>query len=187
MLDTSELLQAFGQEVPSEDDNIVERLRFDGSLEIPIQLTDAEMWANYCNDNLYFMDKKIREFIKKTAYKRQVKGGYKTTASAVFTWIFGRAPTPEDGYVFGMIHLLLKYYCTTYTGKTTFQGKVVNRVYKFSKYACKKKKAYSLRLRLEEAEDKDDPNIWRNSPGYNKDKRQHRGPTNKSDGPQKDE
>lgn len=184
MLDTSELLKAMGQEVPEEDKNIIERLRFDDSLNIPVQLTDADMWANYCNDDLYFMDKKIREFLQKTSYKRSVKGGYKTTASAMFTWIFGRAPTPHDGFVFGMIHMLLKYYCTEYTGKTTFQGKPVNRVYKFSRYACRRKRAYSLRLRLEEAEDKDDPNLWRNSPGYNKDKRAYRGRANKDNGPQ---
>lgn len=188
MLDSSELLKTLGHDVPSEqDENIIERLRFDSSLNIPIQLTDADMWANYCNDDLYFMDKKIREFIKATTWQRKVKGGYKTTASAVFTWIFGRKPEPSDGWVFGLVHTLLKYYCTEYTGKTTFQGKVVNRVYKFSKYACRRKRAYSLRLRLEEANDKDDPNIWRNSPGFSKDKRSYSRRPNQSDGSQEDE
>ena len=51
-----------------------------------------------------------------------------------------------------MIHELLKYYCTSYTGKTTYNGKTVPRVYEFSRYSGIKKRPYSLRLRMEEGE-----------------------------------
>lgn len=169
MLDTSELLAAVDPNHSEPEADIIQRFRMDESLDIPIQLTDVEVWANYTNDDLYAMDKKIREFIKGIRYAKERKGGYKTTASVVFTWIYGRAATPADGPAFRMLHLLLEYYCTGYTGKTTFQGKPVNRVYKFSKYAGRGKRPYSLRLRLEEA----GPNaaVWRGNPGAGKSKR----------------
>lgn len=171
MLDTTELLIAIGGEVPEEGKGIIERLRFEDSLDVPVELTDAEVWSNYVNDDLYELDKKIREFLSKTRFSREKNGGYKTTASVVFAWIFGRKPKPSDGSVCRVINRLLTYYCTSYTGRTTFNGKPVARVYKFSKYATKNKRAYSLRLRLEESDGKGRP--FRRGPGYSKDKREH--------------
>lgn len=181
MLDSSELFEAIGGVETEPDRDIIERFRFDDSLQIPIELTDLDLWANYVNDDLYVMDKKIREFFSKTRWKRENKGGYKTTASVMFAWIYGRKPTPHDGAACRVIHMLLKYYCTSYTGQTTFQGKPVNRVYKFSKYATRNKRPYSLRLRLEEMKDGQDP--WRRSPGADKDKRSYGRRTDKQDGP----
>lgn len=174
MLDSSELLAAVGGEEPEPDKDILERFRFDDSLQIPIELTDLELWSNYINEDLYIMDKKIREFLKKIRWKQEQKGGYKTTASVMFAWIYGRKPTPSDGYATRIIHQLLRYYCTSFNGPTTFQGKKVSVVYKFSKYATRKKRPYSLRLRLEEA--KDGQNIWRRSPISDEDKRVHSRP-----------
>lgn len=170
MLDTSKLFEAVGGEKVVEE-NVIDRLRFDDSLQVPIELTDAEMWANYVNEDLYEMDKKVREFLTATRYARQKKGGYKTTASLVFAWIYGRQPEPADSPVCRMIHELLKYYCTSYTGPTTFMGKKVPRVYEFSKYAFSKKRPYSLKLRLEENEDGKNP--WRKGCGSDKEKRRH--------------
>ena len=162
MLDTSELLKAVGGEAQEPDQNIIDKLRFDDSLNVPIELTDLDMWVNYTNDDLYHMDKKVREFLKKTRYSREKKGGYRTTASVVFSWIYGRPPEPEDGAACRTLHELLKYYCTSYTGKTSYMGKTVSRVYEFNKYTGGSRRPYSLRLRLEECEDGKDP--WRNSP-----------------------
>ena len=160
MLDTSKLLAAVGAET-EPDETIVERLRFD-DFDVPIELTDAQMWANYVNDDLYELDKKVREFLKKTRYARS-KGGYKTTASLVFAWIYGRKPEASDGAACRMLHELLKYYSSKYTsGPTTFQGKKVTRVYTFSRYSCDKRRPYSLRLRLEESDAGANP--WRKSP-----------------------
>ena len=173
MLDVSDLYKAVGGGKagnPKHEQSVVDRLRFDDSLNVPIELTDAALWANYINDDLYEMDKKVREFLKKTRYKRQ-KGGYRTTASLVFAWVYGRQPVPSDGAVCRMLNELLKYYCTSYTGATTFMGKKVPRVYEFSKYAVSNKRPYSLKLRLEESED--GKNIWRNGNGQNKEKRRH--------------
>ena len=177
MLDSSKLMDAIGG-THEEKESIIERLRFADSLDVPIELTDSEMWANYVNEDLYEMDKKVREFLKKTKYTRLQKGGYRTTASLVFAWIYGRQPTAKDSSACRMLHELLRYYCTGYTGKTTFNGKKVPRVYVFSKYAFSKKRPYSLKLRLEESGA--GKNIWRKSPGYNRDKRglhrqDHRG------------
>lgn len=182
MLDSTELFDAIGggKYGNTPDETILERFRFDDSLDVPIELTDLDLWANYVNDDLYLMDKKIREFFSKTRWKRERKGGYKTTASIMFAWIYGRQPTPSDGAACRMIHMLLKYYCTSYTNRTTHMGKVVPRVYKFSRYSTKNKRPYSLRLRLEEA--KDGQNPWRRSPSVNKGPGRHRGRADSEDG-----
>lgn len=169
MLDTSKLMEAVGGEGPSSE--MFGELAFADGIDMPIELTDADLWANYTNPDLYEMDSRVREFIKKTRWSRERNGGYRTTASLVFAWIYGRQPTSEDSARCRMLNELLKYYCTSYTGKTTFHGRTVSRVYEFSKYACSRKRPYSLRLRLEEAADGSDP--WRASAGAGKDKRRH--------------
>lgn len=170
MLDCSELMEAVGGEVPEEDKGLVERLRFDDGLDVPVELTDIELWVNYTNNDLYDLDKEVRRFLKSTQWKRQKRGEYRTTASCVFAWIFGRQPEPKDGATFRMLHLLLKYYCKSYTGQTTFNGKAVGRVYKFSRYGGVHKRPYSLRLRLEEAKPGD--KVWKRGPGEGADKRE---------------
>lgn len=181
MLDTSELLGAISNEAQRAlpDDGVIERFRRDDALEVPIELTDLDLWANYMNDDIYEMDSKVREFLKRTRYKRQDKGGYRTTAQMVFAWIYGRQPTAADGAACRLLHTLLTYYCTSYTGRTTFQGKPVNRVYRFSKYASNGKRPYSLRLRIEEADGGD---VFRNGPDSKVDKRTHGRQPDRRDG-----
>lgn len=181
MLDTSALFEAVGgnrQETP--DENIIDRLRFDDGLNIPIELTDLDLWGNYINEDLYAMDVKVREFLKKSRYRRQKNNGYKTTASVVFAWIYGRQPCPSDSAACRMIHELLKYYCTSYTGMTTYMGKKVSRVYEFSKYATANKRPYSLKLRLEEADEGKNP--WRKSTVDDSKKRRHGRRKHSADG-----
>ena len=174
LLDSSELFEAVGWNSRSKpDEDILHRFRDDDALEVPIELTDLELWANYTNDDLYLMDSKIREFLKRTRYKRQAKDGYRTTASMIFAWIYGRKPDAHDGAACRMIHMLLKYYCTSYTGRTTYKGKPVERVYNFSRYSAINRRPYSLRLRLEEANPGDD--VWRGGTRDNEDKRTRRG------------
>lgn len=169
MLDTSALFDAVGGE-RQEQESIIDRLRFDDALNVPIELTDADMWTNYVNEDLYEMDRKVREFLKRTTHRRR-KEGYKTTASLVFAWIYGRQPKAEDGAACRMLHELLKYYCTEYTGPTTYQGRKVGRVYIFSKYSFEHRRPYSLKLRLEESNDRQNP--WRQSPVDDSKKRRH--------------
>ena len=172
MLDTSKLYEAVGgNRQPEPDVDIIDRLRFDDSLHVPIELTDLDMWANYINEDLYVMDKKVREFLKKTRYAREKKGGYRTTASVVFAWIYGRQPEASDGAACRLLHELLKYYCTSYTGATTYMGKKVSRVYEFSKYATYNRRPYSLKLRLEESDEGQNP--WRKSHVDDSAKRRH--------------
>lgn len=155
----------------SADEDLIKQLREAEDMEIPVELTDLDLWSNYTNEELYLLDKKVREFFKKTRYKRKSKNGYRTTAQVVFTWIFGRKPAPADGAICRTIHTLLKYYCTSYTGKTTFNGKPVNRVYNFTKYATNNRRPYSLRLRIEESGEHNA--VFRESPDASKDKRAH--------------
>ena len=172
MLDTSKLFDAVGGNNQQEpDENIIDRLRFDDSLNVPIELTDLDMWSNYINEDLYAMDKKVREFLKKTRYARLKKGGYRTTVSVVFAWIYGRKPEPKDSAACRMLHEILKYYCTSYTGSTTYMGKKVSRVYEFSKFATENRRPYSLKLRLEECDEGQNP--WRRSGVDNSTKRRH--------------
>ena len=55
-LDTSELLAAVGGVSDEPDKDIIERFRDDNALDVPIELTDLDLWANYTNDDLYVMD-----------------------------------------------------------------------------------------------------------------------------------
>lgn len=181
MLDTSELYSAVGGDrIQEPEKDIIERFRMDDALGVPIELTDLDLWQNYVDDDLYVMDKKIREFLKKTRYKREKRGKYRTTASVVFAWIYGRKPGPSDSHVCRMIHEMLRYYCTSYTGQTTYGGKTVSCVYEFSRYATVNKRPYSLRLRLEESDGK--TNIWRKSPVDDKGKRRHGRRAHSEDG-----
>lgn len=166
MLDTSQLMKTLDETIPdpdesTPDDNIVTRFRTDESLDIGIYITDLELWGNYINDDLYYMDKKVREMFKRQRRKREQKGGWRTTAPQVFLWIYGRPATPSDGATCRVIHELLRYYCSSFTGTTTYKGKRVDRVYNFTPYATRGRRPYSLRLRLEEADNA--KNVWRES------------------------
>jgi len=183
MLDLSALTEAISTERQRGDpdlDPIVDRLRDDDALEVPIELTDLELWSNYMNDDLYEMDVKVREFLKRTRYQRQAKGGYRTTASVVFAWIYGRQPEARDGAACRLLHKLLKYYCTSYTGATTFHGKPVTRVYRFSKFSGNAKRPYSLKLRMEEANGSG--NVFKSGPNAGVDKRTHGRRADREDG-----
>lgn len=181
-LDTSELMEDLvprhWDELP--DRSIIERFRTEDSMEVPFELTDLDIWANYTNDDLYQMDVKVREFLSKTAYRRASKGGYRTTAQVVFAWIFGHRPEPRDGYACRLVHKLLKYYCTSYSGCTTYKGKRVNRVYRFSPYSCTSKRPLSLRLRLEVANER--TQVFKRGTGYREDKRSHGRQSYRDDG-----
>lgn len=183
LLDTSALFETMTDEVDPDED-IITALRTDEAIDVPIELTDLDLWANYTNYDLYIMDQKLREFIKRIRWKKETHGGYRTTASVVFAWIYGRQPTPNDGYVFRLLHELLKYYCTSYTGQTTYRGKKVNRVYRFSSHAATHKRPYSLRLRLEEAAKNgtQSQSILHRNPDAGKDKRQHGRRAHRADG-----
>lgn len=179
-LDTSELLAAVGGVSDEPDKDIIERFRDDDALDVPIELTDLDLWANYTNDDLYVMDVKVREFFSKTRWRRHAHGGYKTTVPAMFAWIYGRKPEAKDGYVSRLLHTLLKYYCTDYTGASTYKGKKVNRVYRFSPYSVTGKRPYSLRLRLEEANN--GANVFRRGPNEGQSKRIHGRQGHREDG-----
>ena len=148
-------LDAFNDmaDIPDDDQpNIMERLRFDDSLDIPHQLTDLDMWLNYCNDDLYHLDKAVRELIKKSRWTRLTRGRMKTAVPLVFMQLFGRKAGPGDGKACKMLHRLFEYYCTSYTGASKIDGIRFDRVYYFGKYACRSKRPLSLRLRLEESD-----------------------------------
>lgn len=148
-------LDAFNDlfEIPDDDEpNIIERLRFDDSLDIPHQLTDVDLWLNYCNDDLYHLDKAVRKLIARSRWTRLTRGRMKTAVPLVFMQIFGRKAGPQDSKVCRMLHRLMEYYCTSYTGTSKIDRVRFDRVYYFSKYACRSKRPMSLRLRLEESD-----------------------------------
>lgn len=155
-------LTAFNELAQIDDDpdqSIVERLRFDDALEIPHQLTDVDVWLNYCNDDLYHLDKAVRALIKKSRWTRETKGKMKTAVPLVFMQIFGRRAEPGDSRVCRQLHTILKYYCTSYTGISKIDGVRFSRVYHFSKYAMRSRRPMSLRLRLEESADAGEHNF----------------------------
>ena len=154
MLDISGLEGALHVRRDEDREDIVERLRFDDALSVPIELTDEDMWSNYVNDDLYAMDVAVRGYLKKMRYVQERNKGFRTAAPLVFAYIFGRAPTSKDSAACRMLHMLLRYYCTDYTGKSTIGGQKFKVVYKFNRFAAKNKRPYSLRLRIEEANER---------------------------------
>lgn len=167
----------FSQLLPDEhegDEDFINEIKGDG---VPMLMVEPEAWVNYTDDNLYFMDKKVREFLKKARYKREhMKGGFRTTPQLVFAWIFGRKAETGDNKKWKYLRTLLEYYCTEWIGPTTFQGKKVSRVYKFPKRTLRR--PYSLRLRMEE--NVDDKDIWRRNPYAGEDKRSKPGRGNRA-------
>lgn len=138
-----------------DKETVVKRLKMDseeGGFDLPYQMTDVDMWVNYCNQDLYELDKEVRRYIKRIRYTRMKKGKFKTAVPFVFSWIFHRAPLPDDGQVCRILHRLLDYYATRTTGMSAIGGRKMTHVYHFSKYAGDHKRPYSLRLRLEEME-----------------------------------
>lgn len=124
---------------------------------LPLGLTEVEAWENYTNDKLYELDKMIRMWLKKTWYHRQTEGKMRTAVPILFTYLFGRKPTPADSQTCRMMHTILEYYCTRYTKRSTINRQKFSRVYWFSKYSCKVHRPYSIRLRLEQMHDGQDP------------------------------
>lgn len=135
--------------------SIIDEIRKNDLKEFPAAMTDADVWANYVNMDLYEMDVLVREWLAKTRWKREYRGGMRTTASLVFTEIFGHKPTGHDTGKCRILTKLLKYYAVRYNGPTTYQGKKVSMVYEFSKYGGVKRRPYSLKLRLEQIQDED--------------------------------
>lgn len=153
MLDISELDGALNVKQQGRED-VITRLRFDDALSIPIELTDEDMWSNYVNDDLYAMDKALREYFRKMRYVQERNKGFRTSVPLVFAFIFGRKAGPKDSAACRMLHMLMRYYCTSYTGKSSIGNQEFNAVYKFNRYTTKNKRPYSLRLRLEEANER---------------------------------
>lgn len=147
-------LEGFDEVVKAEladtpDQSIIDRLRFDDALDIPWQITDLDLWKNYTDDDLYELDRKLRQYFEKNRRQRERKKGLKTAVPLVFAWIFGRRPEAKDSQVCVKLHRLMKYYCTRYTGCSMINGVRFTRVYYFSTYSTRHKRPYSLRLRLE--------------------------------------
>lgn len=135
---------------------------------LPLGLTEVEAWENYTNDKLYELDKMIRMWLKKTWYHRQKDGKMRTAVPILFTYLFGRPPEPKDSQTCILMHKILYYYCTRYTKRSTIKRQRFSRVYWFSKYSCKDRRPYSIRLRLEELNEGKDP--FRAGPTERRDK-----------------
>ena len=138
---------------PEPDQTIIDRLRFDSELDMPWQMCDIDIWKNYCDEDLYHLDKAVRGYLLRTRWKRLHKGQLRTAVPLVFQTLFGRKAKPTDCGATKKMHVLMRYYCTRFTGKNKIGGNVHSTVYIFSKYAVIQKRPYSMRLRLEERND----------------------------------
>ena len=65
MLNVDGLFEAVGGVPNDEGDGVFERFRKRDEIDIPIELTDIDKWSNFVNDDLYEMDSKLREFLRK--------------------------------------------------------------------------------------------------------------------------
>lgn len=145
-----DLDQAAKRDVDFMERNVVaEMLEAAEGNEFPVQLTDSDIWNNYCDEELYLLDKKVREYIKKMVIYKKHNKGFRTSVPMVFAWIFGRPCTPSDGRICRKLHRLLEYYAQHVTGVTTINGKKVEKAYKFSTYGGSSKRPLSIKLRME--------------------------------------
>lgn len=137
-----------------EVNRVAELLEEAEGAQFPAQITDEATWANYCDEELYLLDKKVREYLKSMQWYSKSNNGFRTTAGLVFAWIFGRTPTAKDGAVCRKLNRLLNYYCTKVIGVTTINGKRVEKAYKFSSQGGQFKRPLSIKLRMEVNEEK---------------------------------
>jgi hypothetical protein len=144
-----------------EDDILIE-LRSKEGFELPPDITDADLWANYTDERLYLLDKKVREYFFATKYKRQYQEKeFRTSVPLVFACIFGRKPEAKDSQYCVLMHKLLTYYAKRKTGQNNINGKKFTNVYYIGPYQLLHRRPYSLRLRLEEMDDsKQNRTIW---------------------------
>lgn len=149
MLDISSLADCLEDGLEKDPTPITQRLRFDDALEIPPEITDAEIWANFVNDDLYYIEKQLREYFRRNITNKTKKKEFKTATPLVFMWMFGRPATPQDSGVCKILNKLLRYYCTRFTGQSHLGGRKFTHVYCFSPYATINKRPYSIKLRLE--------------------------------------
>lgn len=136
-------------EYVTHHNRVQELLDANPGFEMPAQLTDAELWENYCDEELYLLEKKLREYFKAMAHRSKTKGGYRTSCGLVFNWMFGRPAQPEDGAICRKLNRLLNFYAQKVTGRTTIQGKEVPKCYHISKYGTFARRPLSVKLRLE--------------------------------------
>lgn len=160
-LDFSELTIEKLAEQTERDDYVTHNNRVQALLdehpgfEMPVGLTDAELWENYCDEELYLLEKKLREYFKAQQSRAKNKNGYRTSAPLVFMWMFGRQPTQKDRGITTKLNRLLNFYAAKVTGKTTINGKNVEKTYHISKYGTFKRRALSVKLRIEDCEAND--------------------------------
>lgn len=120
---------------------------------MPWQLTKMEIWASYTDELLYELEKKVREFIKRTTAGRKYHNGQTIVVSQLFQYIYGRKAEPKDSKINRKLHEIMRYYAMKRTGPTTWRGKRVDSgVYKMSPSAGKRV-PYSIRLRMEQFEE----------------------------------
>ncbi len=119
-------------------------------VELPADLTDLELWENYCDEELYLLEKKLREYFKAMMSRSVAKGGYRTSCQLVFVWMFGHKPDPKtDGPICKKLNRLLNFYAYEVTGNSQIAGKKFPKTYKISKYGTFGRRPLSVKLRME--------------------------------------
>ena len=121
----------------------------DDKEQMPWQLTDLEIWANYTDELLYELEIRVRKFLEATAAGRRHYKGQTVIVSKLYEWIFGEPPEDKNGIVCRKLHEIMGYYASKRTGSTTYRGKRIPAgVYKLRTYEGNRI-PYSIRLRLE--------------------------------------
>ncbi|MBQ0159318.1 MAG: hypothetical protein KBT28_01665 [Bacteroidales bacterium] len=136
-------------EYVTHHNRVQELLDANPGFQLPADLTDAELWENYCDEELYLLEKKLREYFLAMRSRSKSKNGYRTSCDLVFTWMFGRPPEAKDGALCKKLNRLLNFYAAKVTGATTINGKKIARCYHISKYGTFERRPLSVKLRME--------------------------------------
>lgn len=132
-----------------EETNAVQELLDQEIPTLPPQMSDFTVWDNYIDEELYVLEKKLREYFESMRQYAKKNQGYQTTAPMVFNIIFGRPPQPEDRGICVKLNRLLNYYSYKITGKQKVGGKWADKVYWIRKYGTEKRRPMSIKLRME--------------------------------------
>ena len=142
-----------------EESKVIARLK-DADFQFPHAMANATTWERYVNDDLYYLDKAIREILLKTRHARIEQGGMKTNSRLMFITIFGEEPknNREDNNTLKLINRILSHYAKRKTNVTKVQGKRLRSVFHFTPGQFKDRRPgytplpISLKLRMEEQE-----------------------------------
>lgn len=115
-------------------------------------IADPKAWRQYCDEEVYWADSRLREFLEEASKNRRWARSQKLrkyTMAMMFEILTGRKYQPSDRRVGVKLARVMAYYSTRIMKGTSIDGKKTNKkVYVLSARRLERQ-PYSLKLRME--------------------------------------